>query len=108
MIITIKYRRSTGRKKLFPQCIDNSGPEMKPNVLETLSIGRGRSIALIQVGNKRLLIGSTPRAINRLKSFPEPISPGWENINAQSQNVAGKDNEKFVGNLFEVKKESPV
>ena len=43
-------------------------------IVESLGMGDRRSIALVEVGGKRFLIGSTPQQINLLTALPEHFS----------------------------------
>lgn len=40
-------------------------------ILETLSIGKDSSLILVKVGNKNLLIGSTPHSVNIVDQFSD-------------------------------------
>ena len=55
----------------FPKATSN-GKNLK--IVESLGMGDRRSIALVEVGEKRFLIGSTPQQINLLTALPEHFS----------------------------------
>jgi len=51
-------------KKLLPKIANTSGKEIQ--VVETVHLGPRKSIHLIEIGNKRFLIGSTSENISKL------------------------------------------
>ena len=55
----------------FPKTA-SGGKNLK--IVESLGMGERRSIALVEVGEKRFLIGSTPQQINLLTVLPEHFS----------------------------------
>ena len=55
----------------FPK-VSTDGKNLK--IVESIGMGERRSIALVEVGGKRFLIGSTPQQINLLTTLPEHFS----------------------------------
>jgi flagellar biosynthetic protein FliO len=72
-------------RKIAPQYFNRHVAEKGLKVIETMSMGEKRSIAIIQVGDRRFLIGNTPHQISVLSSLedsfpllaaPDPVSEG--------------------------------
>ena len=64
-----------GIRKFAPGYFPKMSSESKNlKVIESLGMGDRRSIALVEVGGKRFLIGSTPQQINLLTTLPEHFS----------------------------------
>lgn len=61
-------------KKYAPRFFPKSAADRNLKIIETLSMGDKRSIALIEFGNNRFLIGNTPHQINLLATLPESLS----------------------------------
>jgi len=65
----------------FPK-MSSEGKNLK--IIESLGMGDRRSIALVEVGGKRFLVGSTPQQINLLTALPEHFSLAGEDRGADS------------------------
>jgi flagellar biosynthetic protein FliO len=93
----------------FPK-ISSGGKNLK--IVESLGMGDRRSIALVEVGGKRFLIGSTPQQINLLTALPEHISLVAEDDGISDAAVAPvikEDDERQVfRNLFDMGKKRSV
>ena len=81
----------------FPK-MSSGGKNLK--IVESIGMGDRRSIALVEVGGKRFLIGSTPQQINMLTALPEHFSLVAEedNVNITSNAEEGA----AFRNLFDV------
>ncbi|MBN2319533.1 MAG: flagellar biosynthetic protein FliO [Acidobacteria bacterium] len=99
-----------GTRKFFPQYFQKASSEQNLKILETLSMGDRRSIALIQVADKRFLIGNTAHQINLLTEISEPI-PLQTEVNEPSRPSVEKERKESGNsfrNLFEFEKKRPV
>jgi len=99
-----------GARKYFPQYFQKADLEKNLKILETLSMGDRRSIALIQVADKRYLVGNTSNQINLLTTLSEPI-PQEDEVaapEALSGDTAKKESGNSFRNLFEFEKKRPV
>jgi len=89
----------------FPKTV-SGGKNLK--IVESIGMGDRRSIALVEVGGKRFLIGSTPQQINLLTTLPEHFSLVAEEdeVNvAQAANNLKEEGERHIfRNLFEAKR----
>ncbi|HYK88142.1 MAG TPA: flagellar biosynthetic protein FliO [Acidobacteriota bacterium] len=61
-------------RKVAPQYFNRRTTERNLRVIESLSVGEKRSIGLIQVGDKRFLIGNTPNQITLLSQLEDSVS----------------------------------
>ncbi len=61
-------------RKIAPQYFNKRTAEKNLKVIESLSVGEKRSVALIQVGEKRFLIGNTPQQITLLSPLDNSFS----------------------------------
>ncbi len=96
-------------KKFAPRYFSKGIADRNLKVLETLSMGDKRSIAMIEVGNSRFLVGNTPHQINLLATLPEifsAISEPEKSISAKD--LAGSESSQPFRNLFEVEKKRPT
>lgn len=93
-------------RKFAPRCFVKNSSEKNLKILETLSMGDRRSIALIEVANKRFLVGTTPHQVNFLTTLPEPVSlvSEPEPIQAKQREIFEDDSRIHFRNLFEVEK----
>ena len=92
----------------FPK-MASDGKNLK--IVESLGMGDRRSIALVEVGDKRFLIGSTPQQINLLTALPEHFSLVAEDNDAKETNglkVKGEDEKHAFRDLFEAGKKRPI
>lgn len=97
-----------GARKYFPQYFQKAPSEQNLRILETLSMGDRRSIALIQVADQRFLIGNTQHGINLLTTISgsTPLTP---EINESPRPTQGKNGSgNSFKNLFEFEKKRPV
>ena len=99
-----------GARKFFPQYFQKADAEQNLKILETLNMGDRRSIALIQVSDKRFLIGNTSNQINLLTEICES-SPSASEDNESLQHSPEKEKKESGNsfrNLFEFEKKRPV
>lgn len=99
-----------GARKYFPQYFQKADSEKNLRMLETLSMGDRRSIALIQVAGMRFLVGNTSHQINLLTTIPEP-NPSANEAGAPTSPYVEKENKKSgdsFRNLFEFEKKRSV
>jgi flagellar biosynthetic protein FliO len=97
-----------GARKCFPRYFQKAPSEQNLRVLETISMGDRRSIALIQVDDQRFLIGNTQHGINLLTTISgsTPLAP---EINEPPRPAQGKNGSgNSFKNLFEFEKKRPV
>ncbi len=96
-------------KKFAPRYFAKGTADRNLRVIETLSMGDKRSIAMIEVGNSRFLVGNTPHQINLLAALPEAFSAVSEpEKSAVSKDILGKDSSQPFRNLFEAEKRRPT
>ena len=93
----------------FPKT-SSDGKNLK--IVESIGMGDRRSIALVEVGGKRFLIGSTPQQINLLTTLPEHFSLVAEEYEVNTVKVANglkeEGERQTFRNLFEMGKRRPV
>ena len=89
----------------MPNHFDKLGSLKRLKLIESVSLGDKRSIALIQVEDRYFLLGNTPRKINLLKSFSETLLPisANEERRSTSHEAGCNKNANIFRNLFEVK-----
>lgn len=95
----------------FPKTLSGGGKNLK--IVESIGMGDRRSIALVEVGGKRFLVGSTPQQINLLTTLPEHFSLVAEEEEVNVVKVAGGMKEEAVErqtfrNLFDKGKKRPA
>jgi flagellar biosynthetic protein FliO len=95
-----------GIRKYAPGYFPKMSPEGKNlKIVESLGMGDRRSIALVEVGGKRFLIGSTPQQINLLTSLPEQFSFEENEVKAANVVKVREEGEKQAfRNMFEMGK----
>ncbi|HSW39783.1 MAG TPA: flagellar biosynthetic protein FliO, partial [Acidobacteriota bacterium] len=79
-------------------------------IIETLGMGDKRSISILEVGNKRFMVGNTPHQINLLATLSETMSLASEGETVPDDvntNTRGESKMPFR-NLFEVEKKRPL
>lgn len=93
-------------KKFFPNYFRKTVSEKNLKILETLSMGEHRSIALVQVAGTRFLVGNTPNQINLLTRIPESASLISDStaMPSSSADTDAEDNKKNFRRLYEVEK----
>ena len=92
---------------LIPATASSTGNNLK--IVESLGMGDRRSIALVEVGGKRFLIGSTPQQINMLTALPEHISLVDESNDASTVSAIDDEGErKTFRNIFEIGRKRPA
>ncbi len=67
-----------GARKYFPQRFVRGGLERNLKLVETLSIGEKRSVAVIEFDNQRYIVGNTPNQITLLAALPAKVAPAEE------------------------------
>lgn len=93
-------------RKYGPRYLRRQGAQGALKVIETLPIGEKRSIALIQVEDKRLLIGNTQQQITLLAQLPMMPEAGLEPAGEPLPRSAPGTVSSFR-KLYEVEKGSP-
>lgn len=98
-----------GAKKYAPRFFPKAISERNLRIIETLGMGDKRSISLIEVGNSRFLVGSTPHQINLLATLSEPLSLVSEpdNVLQDLKEKPQKESKSSFRKLFEVEKKGP-
>lgn len=61
-------------RKIAPQYFNKRTTEKNLRLIESMSMGDKRSIAVIQVGDKRFLVGNTPHQLTLLSQLEESFS----------------------------------
>jgi flagellar biosynthetic protein FliO len=93
-------------RRYGPKYLRRQGSQSALKVIETLPIGEKRSIALIQVEDKRLLIGNTQQQITLLAQLPvgleTMIEPGREPLPKSNPGIVTS-----FRKLYEVEKNQP-
>jgi flagellar biosynthetic protein FliO len=98
-----------GIRKFAPGYFPKMSSESKNlKVIESLGMGDRRSIALVEVGGKRFLVGSTPQQINLLTTLPEHFSlaaegDGLNDSKGIEIREAGEERQAFR-NMFDMGK----
>jgi flagellar biogenesis protein FliO len=88
-------------RRFAPQCIARRPAERTLRVIESVSMGDKRALAIVQVGSKQFLVASTPGQIALLTALPDAGSaPAGEAPRAEAAPGA-----KFR-NLYELEKKS--
>ncbi len=90
-------------RRYGPKYLRRQGAQTALRVLETLPMGEKRSIALIQVEDKRLLIGNTPQQITLLTQLPT----GFDTTAEEGREPSSHSNPGSVSSfrrLYEVEK----
>ena len=102
-LIVIAY---IAAKKFAPQYFSKLPSERNVRVIETLPMGEKRSISLIQVEDRRFLVGNTPHQITLLAplSDPIPLVSEPEALPAAPRSLMKKERTNPFQNLFEVEK----
>jgi flagellar biosynthetic protein FliO len=96
-------------KKFAPRYFAKGISDRNLKVIETLSMGDKRSIAMIEVGNSRFLVGNTPHQINLLAALPEAFSAVSEpEKSVTSKDILGNEPVQPFRNLFEAEKRRPT
>ncbi len=93
-------------RKFAPQYAVKRTADRKLRLIETLSMGDKRNIALVQVGNKKLLLASTPGQVTLLTTFTDAAGNG-----APVAAIAGKPPAAAAApgnfkNMFELQKKA--
>jgi len=96
-------------KKFAPRYFAKGIADRNLKLIETLSMGDKRSIAMIEVGNSRFLVGNTPHQINLLAALPEAFSAVSEpEKTITSKDILGNEPSQPFRNLFEAEKRRPT
>ncbi len=64
-----------GARKYFPQYFMRQASERNLKLIETLTIGEKRSVAVIEFDSQRFIIGNTPNQITLLATLPGKVAP---------------------------------
>jgi len=100
-----------GLRKFAPGYFPKTASDGKNlKIVESIGMGDRRSIALVEVGEKRFLIGSTPQQINLLTVLPEHFSLVAEDDVKETKSLKVKDEgERYAfRNMFEMGKKQPA
>lgn len=97
-----------GAKRLAPRFFNKPASERNLKLLETLSMGDRRSIALVEIGNNRFLVGNTAHQINLIATLPEPVSLVSESESPSATSKGASRKEAKFRNLFEIEKNRPT
>lgn len=97
-------------KRRISRCGTRGASERSLKIIETLSMGDKRSISMIEMGNRRFLVGNTARRISLLMELPEPASAisEHETLQKPSNSASEKNFPIPYKNLFEAEKIRPV
>jgi flagellar biogenesis protein FliO len=95
-----------GAKKIFPQYFSKPRSVKNLRIVETLALGDRRSVALIEVGASKFLIGNTPQQINLVAALPDDFAlvSEPEISGAMARSSSSKETAMPFRNLFEVEK----
>jgi flagellar biosynthetic protein FliO len=103
-----------GTRKFAPQLFRKAPSEKNLRIIETLAIGEKRSISVVQIEDKRFLIGSTTSQITLLAALRGPLSIedelSVESVPAEVPAAVARPKapvERFR-NIFEIEKASPA
>lgn len=109
LVIVLMVAAFFAVRKFAPRYFNKTASERNLKLVETLSMGDKRSIALIEVANSRFLVGSTPQQINLLAAMPEAFSISSEPDEASTalKTVITKESRTPFRNLFEIEKNRP-
>lgn len=97
-------------KKFPPLYFANRASEKNLKVIETLSMGDKRSIAMIEVGNRRFLVGNTAQQLSLLIALPEsdPLTSQSETLSESAKGSSKKEDMIPFRKMFEVEKKRPT
>jgi flagellar biosynthetic protein FliO len=93
-------------RKLAPRYFPKCASDRTLKVIETLAMGDKRSISLIEVSNKRFLVGNTPHQINLLAALPEPVPLAAEPhvLPSTPKDTVRKESRTPFRNIFEAER----
>jgi flagellar biosynthetic protein FliO len=74
VVVSLMLAGFFGVRRYAPQLLRKPAGDRTMRVLETLPVGDRRSVALIQVEDKRFLVGNTPHQITLLATLPGAFS----------------------------------
>ncbi len=74
LVISLILIAFLAARKIAPQYFNKRPSDRNLRVIETLPVGDKRSVAVIQLGDKRFLIGNTPQQITLLSQLENAIS----------------------------------
>ena len=106
LVLSLIVLGTIGIRKFAPQYFAKMAPERSLKLLETLPMGERRSIAVIEIDEKRLLIGNTPNQITLLATLGESSYLRGE----QEAATAGLESQPpapSFKNLYEFEKNGP-
>jgi flagellar protein FliO/FliZ len=90
-------------RRYGPKYLRRQGAQSVLKVIETLPMGEKRSIALIQVEDKRLLVGNTPQQITLLTQLPAGFETSAE-ADRESSTNSNPGSVTSFRRLYEVEK----
>ncbi len=114
LVLSLIVFATFGIRKLAPQYFTKKAAERSLKLIETLPMGERRSIVVIEIDEKRLLIGNTPNQITLLASLGEDTSfladqelapvatasstpaPSFKNLYEFERNGAGRGKMKII------------
>ncbi len=107
LVLSLIVLGTFGIRKFALQYLVKRTPERNLKVIETLPMGERRSIAVIEIDERRLLIGNTPNQITLLAALSESPSLRGE----QESATPGADSQATAStfkNLYEFEKNGPA
>lgn len=72
LVISLGIAAIYASKRLLPKITNSPGRQIR--VIETVHIGPRKSLHLLEIGNQRLLIGSTSESITKLADIHEAFA----------------------------------
>jgi flagellar biosynthetic protein FliO len=110
LVICLLIAGVIGGKKFLPQYFAKQTGDKQLKLLESLAMGDKRSVALIQVDDKILLVGNTPQQITLLANISGSLSlaatPELAPQTSQPSTAARTNGDSFRS-LYEVEKKQP-
>lgn len=107
LVISLIILGTFGIRKYAPQYFAKKAPERTLKLIETLPMGERRSIAVIEIDERRLLIGNTPNQITLLATLGDGSTMLADN-NAVAEAAALRSPGAGFKNLYEVEKNGPA
>jgi len=107
LVLSLIILGTFGVRKYAPQYFTKRAPERSLKLLETLPMGERRSIAVIEVEEKRLLVGNTPNQITLLAMLGDnsPL-PADHEMTAEPKD--SRPSASSFKNLYEFEKNGPA
>jgi flagellar biogenesis protein FliO len=98
-----------GARKYAPQYFAKNSGGKSLQLIETLTMGERRSIALVDVCGKRMLLGNSGQQITLLAKLDEPVVPDSQSVAAVPKSaIPAKNPQTSFRSLLEVAKRRDV